>query len=145
MISTGIAAWLGPIAVAILVLAAAVHLYWGLGGELGKAYAVPEKPKGGGPSMRPGAAGTLAVAAALALAAALVALRIGLVESPLPRWLPQAACAALALVFLARAIGERRYVGFFKRVTGTRFARLDTLFYSPLCLFMAVAIGANAW
>ena len=32
-----------------------------------------------------------------------------------------------AVVFLARAVGDFRYVGFFKRVRGTRFARLDTI------------------
>jgi hypothetical protein len=49
-------------------------------------------------------------------------------------------------VFGLRAIGDFRYLGFFKRVTGTRFARADTLIYSPLCAGLAamaavVAVG----
>jgi hypothetical protein len=48
---------------------------------------------------------------------------------------------ALALGLLARAIGEFRYVGFFKRVRGSRFARLDTLLYSPLRLLLAVGVA----
>ncbi len=40
-----------------------------------------------------------------------------------------------------------RYVGFFKRVRGTRFAEMDTRYYSPLCLTLSVlafsvALGA---
>jgi lipopolysaccharide/colanic/teichoic acid biosynthesis glycosyltransferase len=33
-----------------------------------------------------------------------------------------------------------RYVGFFKRMRDSRFARFDTLVYSPLCLFLACLI-----
>jgi hypothetical protein len=40
-------------------------------------------------------------------------------------------------VFLLRAIGDFRYVGFFKRVHKTAFARNDSLIYSPLCLLLA--------
>ena len=45
----------------------------------------------------------------------------------------------LGAVFLARAIGDFRLVGFFKRVQGSRFARLDTLVYAPLCLILGIA------
>jgi hypothetical protein len=37
-----------------------------------------------------------------------------------------------------------RYVGFFKRIRDTRFARLDTLAYSPLCAMLAVLSGITA-
>jgi hypothetical protein len=51
---------------------------------------------------------------------------------------------ALALGLLARAVGEFKYVGFFKRVHGTKFARLDTLLYSPLCLILSVGVALVA-
>ena len=51
---------------------------------------------------------------------------------------------ALALGLLARAIGEFKYVGFFKRVRGSRFAQLDSLLYSPLCLLLAAGVAAVA-
>ena len=44
----------------------------------------------------------------------------------------------------ARAIGEFRYVGFFKRVVGSRFATLDTFVYSPLCLALAIGVALVA-
>jgi hypothetical protein len=51
---------------------------------------------------------------------------------------------ALALGLAARAVGEFKYVGFFKRVRGSKFARLDTLVYSPLCLLLAIGVAAVA-
>ena len=45
----------------------------------------------------------------------------------------------LSVVFLARAVGDFRLVGFFKRIRDSRFARLDTIAYSPLCLILALA------
>ena len=50
----------------------------------------------------------------------------------------------LAVGLLGRAIGEFRYVGFFKRVRGSRFAKLDTVVYSPLCLLLAVGVALVA-
>jgi hypothetical protein len=41
-------------------------------------------------------------------------------------------------IFLLRAIGDFKYVGFFKSVKGTEFAKYDNQFYAPLCLTIAV-------
>lgn len=41
-------------------------------------------------------------------------------------------------IFILRAIGEFKYVGFFKRVKTTPFGKRDTTFFSPMCL----AIGS---
>jgi catechol 2,3-dioxygenase-like lactoylglutathione lyase family enzyme len=42
-------------------------------------------------------------------------------------------------VFLLRAVGDFRLVGFFKRVRGTPFARWDTRLFSPLCVALGLA------
>jgi len=47
---------------------------------------------------------------------------------------------ALALGLFMRAVGEFKCVGFFQRVRGSRFATLDTLVYSPLCLLLAMGV-----
>ncbi len=39
-----------------------------------------------------------------------------------------------------RAVGEFKCVGFFQRVRGSRFATLDTLVYSQLCLLLAMGV-----
>src|SRR5579871_6833066 len=102
-----------------LLLLSGAHFYWAAGGARGKSLAVPER--NGQALFRPSAAATLAVAALLAAAGVVVIAGL--------RW----GCWALALVFAARAIGDGRWVGLFKRVRGTRFAKLDTYIYSPLC------------
>ncbi|MBN3819698.1 DUF3995 domain-containing protein, partial [Paraburkholderia sp. Se-20369] len=51
----------------------------------------------------------------------------------------------LALIFAVRAVGDFRYVGFFKRIRGSRFARLDTLCYSPLCAALSLSIASMHW
>jgi hypothetical protein len=43
-------------------------------------------------------------------------------------------------IFLIRAIGDFKYVGFTKKVKSSTFAELDTKFFSPLCLVIA-ALG----
>jgi Protein of unknown function (DUF3995) len=128
----------GATAATILVILGIVHLYWAVGGEWGKGAAIPEHE--GKPVWRPSMLGTGLVALGLFMMAALLLMQIGWLgvftganSVRMGLWL-------MAAIFLVRAIGDFRYVGFFKRVRGTRFARLDTLAYSPLCLILALLI-----
>jgi hypothetical protein len=50
----------------------------------------------------------------------------------------------LALVFALRAMGDFRFVGFFKSMGDEPFRSWDTWLYSPLCLAIAVAAFAVA-
>jgi len=94
----------------------------------------------GTPVFRPGRLVTLTVALALAGAAVLVLGR----ASVMARMAPEAWYAAgtwmLGVVLLLRVIGEFRYVGIFKRERGTRFAALDTRYYTPLCGVLAAGV-----
>ncbi|MBY4671412.1 DUF3995 domain-containing protein [Burkholderia multivorans] len=122
---------------------ALVHLYWACGGRRGKRAAIPEHD--GMPLLHPSTAGTCTIAAALFAAAYVVAARAGWI---MPGAYPSAtgiAIVVLALMFAVRAVGDFRYVGFFKRIRGSRFARMDTLYYSPLCAALALSIASMAW
>ncbi len=44
----------------------------------------------------------------------------------------------IAFVFLLRAVGDFRYVGFFKKAGNDVFSRMDTALYSPLCLIFSI-------
>jgi len=135
----------GASAIGILLLLAAVHVYWAAGGKAGKAAAVPTAE--GRAVISPSALGTAMVAAGLCLIVAILALRIGWLKLPViagDNILVQIAAWLIAAVFALRAIGDFRYIGFFKRISDTRFARLDTLAYSPLCAVLAVLIGIAA-
>lgn len=120
----------------------ALHLYWAAGGRTGAA--LPERD--GAPIFQPGIASTLVVAGLLALAGLLVLARAG--QWPvalLPHWMVTLGTPVVALVLIARAIGDFRYVGFFKTVRDTRFARLDTRVFSPIALLLGAATAVVAW
>jgi hypothetical protein len=113
-----------------------MHVYWLLGGPVGRLAAIPEID--GKPVFQPSAVATFVVAAGLALCTLLLVATAGMVALPLSKsvlvWLPR----GLALGLLLRAMGDFRLVGFFKCVRHTRFACLDTAVYSPLCLVLAI-------
>jgi hypothetical protein len=126
------------------VLLSALHVYWAAGGRRGAAAAVPERH--GTPLFQPGRASTLGVAGLLAFAALLVLARAGRgPATALPGWMVTLGAPVAAAVLVARAIGDFRYVGFFKRVRDTRFARLDTRFFSPIALLLGAATAIVAW
>ncbi len=126
------------VVVIAFVALSAIHVYWALGGGMGKAAAVPELNSR--PAFVPSARSTLAVAVGLASCAVLVAASAGLVLSRSPAAWVTWLSFVLALVLIARAVGDFRLVGFFKRVRGTRFARLDSAVYAPLCLVLGFAV-----
>ena len=129
----------GAASAAVLTLLSAIHIYWAFGGKSGTAAVVPTV--NGRPSISPSTGATLTVALLLAVAASLV---VGTVADWDPRPLFRLGSAGVGVVLLARAIGERRYIGFFKRVRDTPFARRDTFVYSPLCLLLSAGILAAA-
>ncbi len=117
----------------------ALHIYWALGGGrswIGKA--VPEID--GKPLFRPGPFATLLVAAVLAgFAATAWLLGQPSTTAALDPYVRPAGFV-IAAILLARAIGEFRYIGFFKRVHEGTFARYDTWLYSPLCLVLGASM-----
>ncbi|AJO78116.1 DUF3995 domain-containing protein [Pseudomonas chlororaphis] len=140
-----IAQWMA----AAFLLISLIHLYWAAGGKRGSEAAVPRvpgrRPGEWRPLFKPAGFATLLVAVGLLLIAMLVCLRVGLylpsVSHPSLQW----TISAIAVLMFARAIGDSNLVGFFKEVSGSRFARLDTLFYSPLCVVLGTGLLVVAW
>lgn len=119
---------------------AGFHYYWALGGRYGFSAALPEIEHSGRKAFIPGKLAT-AVVATLFLGVAF--LFAGL--------LPVSAVAyhycfwAIAGITLLRACGDFRYVGFFKKKSHTVFARYDSRYFSPLCLYLAISTAVLAW
>lgn len=119
-----------------------VHAYWVFGGRKGFRIAVPTKGEGGGePMFRPTKAATAVVALMLALMGVFVLQLGGIGASWFPEWSYPVGGWLLTAVFVLRAIGDFRWLGFFKRNGGTPFARMDSILYSPLCLFLGAALA----
>ncbi|MBM9576250.1 DUF3995 domain-containing protein [Leptospira sp. 201903070] len=126
----------------ILLFLSGIHFYWLAGGRTGGNQVIPEI--NGKPAFLPGKFATLIVGILLLGAASLP---IGLTfENPIgiPKPLLHYGTLFLSLVFLLRAIGEFRLVGFFKSVRGTTFAKNDTKYYSPLCLLLSALLFFSA-
>ena len=133
----------GALAATVLLVLALLHVYWAIRGIDGASVAIPSVD--GKPLFVPSRAATVAVAVALGLAALLVLGTIGALGTRfVPHNVYRVGTSGVATAFLLRAVGEFRYVGFFKRVHGTPFAYWDTRVYSPLCVVLAVACGAAA-
>ncbi|MBA4851762.1 DUF3995 domain-containing protein [Emticicia sp. BO119] len=114
-----------------------IHFYWLVGGRWGSFVAIPTS-KEGKSTFQPGMFATLTVALGLFFMALLHIDKAGLVELTLPDWIDTYALKIIAFIFLIRAIGEFRYIGFFKKITNTPFARSGTWLYSPLCLLLSL-------
>jgi hypothetical protein len=126
----------------VFAVLAAWHFRMAMGPMTGEGGAVPSVD--GKPLFVPTRRSTVAVGVVLLLFAGLVAATAGLVSLGLSATVLAWLSYGLAAGLLARAVGEFRYVGFFKRVRGSRFARLDTLVYSPICLLLAVGVALVA-
>lgn len=128
--------FLGILLGVVLAILSLFHLFWAAGGQFGGKAAVPVV--NGERLFNPSAFGTIFVAAALLLAMLVVLGRIGIWGANLPTWVFRLGVLGISFLFLLRAIGDFRYLGFFKSVSETDFARWDTWLFSPLCLFIAV-------
>jgi len=127
----------------VLGILAALHFYWAAGGARGRLAAVPERE--GRPLFGPGPLACAAVGVSLLFAALLVCWTARIWAPPvIPLGLARVGTGLLAAAFLLRAIGDRKYVGFFKRVRGTAFARWDSRLYAPLCLLLGLGAAAVA-
>src|SRR4051812_32737606 len=114
-----------------------LHIYWAFGGRSAIAAVVPSVA--GRPVFRPSFSSTLLVAGALFAAAVVISGAIGWLGNRVPASVFRLLTFAISLVFLLRAIGDFRYVGFFKAGSHSTFAFWDRWLYSPLCLLIALS------
>jgi hypothetical protein len=128
---------------AIFLGLGAMHVYWGLGGRSGHAAGVPSLD--GQRLFTSSRRATLVVATALFVAALVISGTAGWVGDVVPVRVFRVLTLILSFVFLLRAIGDFRYIGFFRRPSESTFAYWDMRLYSPLCLFIAAAALVLLW
>lgn len=121
----------------IFILLSILHFYWAVGGKLWYNDVLPTSSNGLH-RMNPGITATLIIAFGLLVLALITAGNKGLFDRYIKRTYLGMAALVIAIIFLLRAIGDFKFIGFFKTVKGTRFGINDTEIFSPLCLFISL-------
>lgn len=114
-----------------------LHVYWAFGGRWGWESTLPTKENGEF-LFRPGLTPTVVVAAGLFFFGLVTVGNLDLFAAWIPVIFFHYATWLVALVFALRAVGDFNYVGFFKKVTRTKFATNDSRIYSPLCVVLSL-------
>jgi len=119
----------------IFLVLAIVHLNWAIGNTWGLSHALPTKADGE-LVMNPGTFATLAVALGLLLCTFFYFI------NPEPgnpnNWIFDWGRLLIPIAFLLRAIGDFRYVGLFKKVKNTKFGKMDSKLFTPICVVIAI-------
>ena len=126
--------YLAILNILFLSLISLFHLYWVFGGRIGLDVVIPEKD--GKPMFIPGPVLTFLVAL-LVLVFAFVLYTLQFSERKIEVF--NYAGWMISIIFFLRAVGDFNAVGFFKKLKQTIFARYDTRYFSPLCLFLALS------
>lgn len=116
-----------------------IHVYWAFGGELGLKSAIPTTKKNEDINFRPSSYATVLVALFLLIFSVFYLIQTDFITLELPKNWTNYLLWILPSIFLIRAIGEFKYVGFFKSVKTTTFAKWDSKLFSPLCLFISIS------
>jgi hypothetical protein len=123
--------------VIIFVSIAVLHFYWAVGGRWAIEAVVPTN-ENGKPVLKTSVAACLVVGVGLFAFALYYLIAAGIIDFILSGFILTALGWLLPSIFFLRAIGDFNYVGFTKKIKGTTFARLDTLYFAPLCLLIAL-------
>ena len=121
----------------IFLLLSIIHVYWALGGRKGKENAIPTKDNNT-KVFSPGIFSTLIAALGLCAFGVFILIKVKLLNIPIPLLLDKYGLWIIAIIFLLRAIGNFKYVGFFKKIRHTKFGEYDTKYYSPLSLVISI-------
>jgi len=116
----------------------ALHFYWAFGGKWGIDSAIPTTDQSV-KTLRPPTIATLIVGIGLLFFALFYMTRMHIISAELPSWLLWYTGWILPSLFLIRVIGDFKYVGIFKKIKVTKFAKADSKYFVPLCAFLAVA------
>lgn len=123
---------------AIFIMLSFIHVYWAMNGSLGKEGVIPTLNDGNA-VFEPGIVGTFAVAAVLGVFAFITTGNLGIFVSFLSNNFIKYFTLAIGILFIIRTVGDLKYVGFFKSIKGTPFAKNDSRYFSPLCLYLGLS------
>ena len=121
----------------ILIGLGLIHFNWVIGGKFGFSESLPTM-ESGERVLNPNKIDSAIVGIGLTIFGIFYILKSGLIEYSAPAWTITYGSWIIPIIFLLRAIGEFRYVGFFKSIKKTEFGKLDNKLFSPLCLAIGI-------
>lgn len=114
-----------------------IHFYWAFGGRWGVDATFPTLDAGP-ENFKPPFIATIIVGLGLCTMGLFYFLKMQSVQyalftsvAPYVQWI-------IPAIFTIRAVGDFKYVGFFKSRKNSLFAEMDTKFFSPLCMLIAL-------
>ncbi|AUC14778.1 hypothetical protein BTO06_06300 [Tenacibaculum sp. SZ-18] len=123
----------------IFLVLSLLHVYWAFGGVYALGGVIPTAQNENKVFKAPPFL-TFLVAVFLFLVALVYADAAKVYKvSFLPKFLKEFGVIIFSSIFIIRAIGDFKYVGFFKKIKGTKFAKNDSKYFSPLCVFLGIA------
>lgn len=129
---------LSSIETIIFLILSAIHFNWVFGGKFGFDNALPTK-ENGTRVLNPRKIDSAIVGVGLLLFAIYYMIVGKYIQIDLPNWITNYLGWIIPIIFIFRAIGEFKYVGFFKKIKETTFGKFDSKYFSPLCLFIGIA------
>jgi hypothetical protein len=132
-----ITAILSTILIVIFTSLGFIHFYWLFGGKWGLEQTLPTK-KIGTKAIEPPKFATTIVGIVLVSFGLLYLTNTGLKIFQVPNWIVAYGSWIIPSLFILRAIGDFKYVGFFKKIKNTVFAKADSKWFAPLCLTIGI-------
>ncbi|WP_436515344.1 DUF3995 domain-containing protein [Ekhidna sp. To15] len=121
----------------IFLALSVLHLSWSLGNKWGFEAALPVNEEGKR-MLNPKKIDSFIVGIGLLLFGCFYLINASIIALELPAAVISIAGWIIPGIFLLRAFGDFRYIGFTKKLKSTAFAKKDTYYYSPLCLIISV-------
>jgi len=121
----------------VFITLGGIHFNWLTGNEWGLEQSLPAN-ENGKRLFTPGKFETALVGFGLVLFGLFYLLQTGFINFEIPDWIERYVKWIIPTIFLIRALGDFKYVGFFKKIKNTEFGKVDTKLFSPLCLLLGV-------
>ena len=121
----------------VFITLSILHLYWVFGGKKGLNKALPTE-KDGKRVLNPKKHEILMVSIGLLVFSFYYFLKTEILTIELPKFVSEYSGWIISIIFCIRAIGDFKYVGFFKKVKNTEFGKFDTKYFSYISLLIGV-------
>jgi len=121
----------------VFTILGSIHFNWALGGKFGFENSLPTN-ENGERVLNPKKIDSALVGLILFCFGGFYVINVTVLQPILSPNIRNIIGWIIPSVFILRAIGDFKYIGFSKRIKNTPFGKIDTLFYSPLCFIIGI-------